>query len=274
MKPLKIFLMILCCILLLLPLVVMSAEDDGKDVPDSISIGTLTDVQADLLVPAPSEIKAALKVAKIDLTAISKFIGNSKYDFDKTTKKENKIVLAGMLLADILLSIDPADQGKSVLSKLENLKVGFKQIGVGDDVLNLIDNLKVNIEKKAFSSKELVPKLDEMRPKVLEKIQALPDGQMIVLGLEAGGWAKGVNVLAQSIKSKGAVEGTDLLIQPHITKYFLNAKEKDKLPTVVITSLLKIHETITTIDGQKKTKLEPAEVQIIIDETNKVMSQI
>lgn len=249
------------------------AQDNEKDIPSSLSQEEMEQVlDTDFLIPAPSEIKAALNASGISSSALATWVDNKKFDFSQSTPKENNTVRLGMQIADVLLLVKPEDKGKSIVPLLMNIKEGFLAVGGGDKVNDLLASLISNIKKGSFSGKELIGKLDETRPAIMDEIRVQPDGNFLLLGLEAGGWLKATNVLAKAVIAQKDPSAGDLLIQPAVLDYFIS-NASGKLSSDVLASLNVLKQTIMK-DGSPKKNLSQKDVQIIVDETNNLISKI
>jgi len=196
------------------------------------------------LVPSPAEMQRALKNAGLT-SQLSTMV--AARDIKMTsTHKDQIAVRSGVVLADLVLSVQTADPSKQV-ARLARLKQGFLAMGAEPDVVRTLDDLSARIASGAGSRDDLVKEFDELSGVMVPDVK-FAGGDWVVPLVQAGAWLEGAHLVSGAIIAEGKYEEAGkLLKQPAVVDYFLKyvtAEGRTRAPDVVVDQL---EQTLTTL---------------------------
>lgn len=228
------------------------------------------DAAKDALVPSPMEMQRALQSAGID-TKLASLVPDHSFNMTATAV-EHAAVRTGVILADLLLTLQNAPKDR-VLSQIQALRTGMKQLDGGSDIDALLAEAQEGIETDATSRERILAELDRMSGAVIPELEFNGVGRVVPL-IQAGSWLEGANLVARAAKAKNKPEAADTLLkQPEVVAYFLGyvrGKDAPTTPGVASTlesSLLELKEL-----ANLEAPLNEDNIDAIIATTGKVLS--
>ena len=236
-----------------------------------LELGTLLEkAQTNALVPSPAEMQKALNAAGID-TQLAQMVPDRSGLKMNVPNTDQAAVRTGVVLADLLLTLSTAPKEKMV-ANLNQIKAGMAQLGGGDEIPAIIDDLSAQIQNDAISRDDLVKELDELSGVLIPEIE-YKAGEQVVPLIQAGSWLEGANLIASAMEASGKYDGADnLLKQPAVVEYFqkyVATEGASKAPSDVIDQLKGTLDTLGEICA--KEHLEEADVKTIKSSTASVL---
>lgn len=174
----------------------------------------------DFSIPLPAELMAALeKQGKLDWTA--------KFRPPIATNYPSRAQLAlnlGTLVADGFVAVE-AEDSQQVKNLGRDILQLAKNLGVPKDILTRGSSITDFAERKQWD--QLKEELEATQNEVKEAMHGSKDGALVTL-VTAGGWVRGVEVIASYIGDHYSEASAKILRQPAIVAY-LN-RQLDALP--------------------------------------------
>jgi hypothetical protein len=225
------------------------------------------------LVPSPAEMQKSLKNAGLT-SDLSSLVSPDRDISMAVEDKDNLAVRTGVVLADLVLTVKTSSK-ESKLARLEKLKAGFKALGAGDDIQEVIADLGTQITNDAINEDDLLKEMDELSGVMVSELE-YESGEWVVPLIQAGSWLEGANLVSAAIikEEKFDVAG-QLLRQPRVVEYFLTYVEREgrsKAPDQVVKKLTEVLNNLKTI--AEKPSMSAEDVKGINSSTSEVLSML
>lgn len=225
------------------------------------------------LVPSPAEMQKSLKNAGLT-SNLSEMVSQEKAISMDVASKDNLAVRTGVVLADLVLTVKTATKEQKI-ERLNKLKIGFKDLGAGDDIQTTIDELIKNITNDAITDDNLLQDMDELSGVMVSELE-YEAGEWVVPLIQAGSWLEGANLVSAAIIKENKFDtASQLLKQPRVVEYFLKYVEREgsnKAPDQVVGKLTEVLNTLKTITS--KEQLSADDVKQIQTSTTDVLSML
>jgi len=223
------------------------------------------------LVPSPTEVQEAMLHAGVGIRFDTLV---QRRTMDLSADRETVALRTGIVLAQLVLTLNHSEKDV-LLADLENLRLGLKTIGGGDDVDATIGQIAEHVQADAVTRQELWVQVEEMREAAYGELAMEAGSQMVPL-VQAGSWLEGTCLLSAAIiQSEEWGNAYNLLRQPDVVGYFLaQLKSADaegvEFPMITLTrgTLEQIH------DIAKKDALEEQDVRQVHDLANTLLNQL
>ena len=225
------------------------------------------------LVPSPVETQSALEEAGIE-TKLESLIPKHEFDI-QNADTDHAAVRTGVILADALLTVKSAES-EVLVKRLSGVQRGLGQLGGGDDIKTMIDDMKERIQADAVTRDELLKEFDELSGAVIPELEFNGQDRVVPL-IQAGSWLEGANLVAKAIKAKGkdgAAAADRLLKQPAVVDYFIGyvkSEGADKAPAAVTAKLEESLGRLKEI-ASKTEPLGPKDIDVVITVTDDVLT--
>ena len=225
------------------------------------------------LVPSPAEMQKSLKNAGLT-SDLSSLVSPDRDISMAVEDKDNLAVRTGVVLADLVLTVKTSSK-EYKLARLEKLKAGFKALGAGDDIQEVIADLGTQITNDAINEDDLLKEMDELSGVMVSELE-YESGEWVVPLIQAGSWLEGANLVSAAIikEEKFDVAG-QLLRQPRVVEYFLKYVEREgrsKAPDQVVKKLTEVLNNLKTIAD--KPSMSAEDVKGINSSTSEVLSML
>lgn len=255
-------------------------SEPKKDVPVQIkpakklSLGDLTKAAEEVaLVPSPAEMQRSLVNAGLK-SDLSSFVSKERLIEMNVENKDNLAVRTGVVLADLVLTIKSSTKEEKI-ERLGKLKIGFKDLGGGEDIQSTIDELISDIKSDAVNSDDLLKEMDELSGVMVPELE-YEAGDWVVPLIQAGSWLEGANLVSSAIIAENKFDtASQLLKQPRVVEYFLSYVEREgieKVPDQVVIKLITVLKKLKTI-AEKET-LTADDIKDINQSTSEVLSML
>ncbi|MCB9779052.1 MAG: hypothetical protein H6742_10850 [Alphaproteobacteria bacterium] len=208
-----------------------------------------------VLAPSPLELRQAVVDAGLsaDLSALV-----PAQRFEKPADGVEVVAIrTGVRTADAVLVGEKADKAAFV-ARLKEIRGGMAEVGLGEGLLSLFDDVIVKVENDAASREDFVAELDQVVSSMVPEDGWGPDDKTGPL-VQAGAWLGGTDLVAQAVIASGNDAAADkLLRRPEVPAYFLDyAKRQDNASGVAQAALV---DALTTF-RQVAEKPEPLTVK-------------
>ena len=257
-----------------------ATSEPKKDVPVQIkpakklSLGDLTKAAEEVaLVPSPAEMQRSLANAGLK-SDLSSLISKERLIEMNVENKDNLAVRTGVVLADLVLTIKNSTKEEKI-ERLGKLKIGFKDLGGGEDIQLTIDELISDIKSDAVNSDDLLKEMDELSGVMVPELE-YEAGDWVVPLIQAGSWLEGANLVSSAIIAENKFDtASQLLKQPRVVEYFLSYVEREgieKVPDQVVIKLITVLKKLKII-AEKET-LTADDIKDINQSTSEVLSML
>jgi hypothetical protein len=222
------------------------------------------------LVPSPVETQRALASSGIE-TKLAELIPEHSFDLDNADT-DHAALRSGVFLADALLTVKTA-KTPDLNKRLAAIKKGLNQLGGGDDIVGVLDEMQTKLKAGAITRDELLRDFDELSGAVIPELEFNGQERVVPL-IQAGSWLEGANLVAKAVKASGNASAADsLLKQPAVVDYFIGfvKSEKDRAPEAVTS---KLQESLSTLKAlaNKTEALEGGDIDTVIQVTDDVLA--
>lgn len=244
------------------------AADEHPETP-ALDLATLKKSADNVaLVPSPVETQRALVAAGVE-TQLATLVPAHSFDLAQSDL-DHAAVRSGVLLGDLLLTVKTAEK-EQLVSRLEAVRTGLKQLEGGDDIDKTLTDYVESIQTDAISREELLKEFDELSGAIIPELEFNGKERVVPL-IQAGSWLEGANLVARAVKQKGTPNAADgLLKQPAVVSYFQKyVKTEADAPPQVTTTL---DASLQTLHGlaEKKEPLTDADIDTVITTTSNVL---
>ena len=236
----------------------------------------LSDLQAQaqsvMLVPSPSEMQHSLQKAGLSSTLGKLISPERKYLSMEVENKDNLAVRIGVVLADLVLTVQSSSKEEK-LESLDKLKVGLTKLQAGGDIQSTINEMKTEIKTgKLHNTDDLLKEFEELSGIMIPELEQ-EVGDWVVPLIQAGAWLEGTYLVSTAIIQEQQFEMADRLLRhPHIAEYFLgyvSRKGRDRTSDTVMETLIEELKILRKITHQEQISTE--DVSVVQQSTNNVL---
>lgn len=241
------------------------------DLKKPIQLGD-PDARTAALAPSPRETRLAAEKAGVT-TQLQKLIPERHFSLD-IKDKNHAAVRTGIILSDTVLLIEELPKD-ALLSNMQTMETGLKQIGAGTGLLDTLSALRVQVDNDAITRKEL---LDEMESIVELSVPEKGFGKDDTTGplLQAGAWLSSINLLGKALLQDNKVDQADKLLRhAHVASYFLlyaDVKGENKLPSKMMEQLKEALYFMQKLAEKKEITKE--DIEKLVSETDQLLTII
>jgi hypothetical protein len=240
---------------------------DDKSVPQKIEVGGLEMNQAAAFVlPLPSEIVQLLKSSKVG-ARIAASVGQTPHNYKGMPEWKAALNL-GITTADLVIGIETLPTSK-VVSSLDDMRAGMAALGVSQEQLDKIDELRGAVASGAMEKEKLVAQFDVMRVEMLTKGRAQLGDRNFAL-IAVGGWSRAANLAATAAKDDPAsLSDLEVLKLRSVVETLIQWLGSDAEVQPIVANLQKV---LPITDESKPAPPTAKDVDVLIDATGSILN--
>jgi hypothetical protein len=244
-------------------------KDGGEmKAPTSEELASITGVQH-LQTPSPKEMQVILSKSGVNMSPPA-----DRNFANVGTERDSLAVQTGVLLADLVLTVNSVGKDKQV-SYLTDLKSSCEKLNVGSDIPLEIQTVIDEVESGALADQKLVQKFDELHGVMVPELEQ-EDAKWLVPLVQAGSWLEGAHLVSAAFKGQSDLSAAEgILKQRGVVEYFQTyvnerAAQSNAPAAGVIKTLQATLEALHTV-AVKAGPLDNSDIETIHSETGKVL---